>query len=42
MFVKPKMEIIELDVEDIIVTSPNLPGGGQGGGVIMPDDPDGF
>lgn len=46
MYVKPEIEIIKLDAEDIIITSSGIGGGtnnpGQGGGVVTPDDPDGF
>lgn len=45
MYVKPEIEIIKLDAEDIIITSGGVgenPNPGQGGGVVTPDDPDGF
>lgn len=40
MYVEPCVEVIKFEDEDIITTSGT--GGGQGGGVVLPDDPDGF
>ena len=45
MYKKPEVEILKLEIEEVISASGNPSGGqgnGQGGGVLFPDDPDGF
>lgn len=38
IYEEPKIQIVGDDVEDIIVTSE----GGQGGGIVLPPDEEGF
>lgn len=42
MYEEPRIEITIFEVKDVITTSDMIEEGGQGGGVVLPDDPDGF
>ena len=42
MYEEPSIEIMRMEARDAITMSDTFEEGGQGGGVVLPDDPDGF